>query len=128
MCALQDFRTGKNSKLSQKSLATVQLINLQSGVDLPNKDESGKETNRSCQNHEGVGHDAHPAKVQERRPETVDAKGCTEVKDAVQEQVETRRSRNEEGAPPPMIIFITELKVYHDDGYLGARDGQDYQN
>jgi len=101
------------------------LVDLDAAVNLPDKEERREESNRAAEDKEHQTHDRRPSKVQDHTRERLDLQCREIVHDRVQEDVDRRSTTCEEGTPPPMVIFGTQVEIAHQDRHLGARQDQD---
>lgn len=63
-------------------------------------------------------------KVEYRACEAVDIKFREIVQDRIQEDVKATCTSGEEGTPRPVVIFVAQMKVAHQNGDLGASQQQ----
>lgn len=100
------------------------LIHLDNTVDLTYEPKAREEPDGAGQQEEEEYHNGRVAEIQERRGTVLDRKLCDEVVAAVYEQIDCCEAGRQEGAPPPVIVLRTQVKVAQQNGGLRACDDQ----
>ena len=104
----------KNVLISQPAatapLPLTTLVHLDSTVDLTHEPQTGEEADGASEHEEGDADHGHVGEVQHGGYEALDAELGAVVPDGVQEEIQAGRACGQEGAPPPLVIFIAQLQ------------------
>lgn len=95
-------------------------INFDCSVDFTNEHISRIKTNSTSQKPECNDHQKRVTEVQKCWNELRYIQLCDEIKHCICKNIYSRSSRRDEGSPPPMIIFSTQLEIHHHNGDLGT--------
>jgi hypothetical protein len=91
------------------------LVHFDDAVDFPDEPEAGEETDGSRQQEEKEHHNERVAKVQECARRIVDLQLGDKIVATIDEQINGRESTREKAAPPPVIVFGTEMEIAEQD-------------
>jgi hypothetical protein len=113
---------------SQRSLSAVAclfaLIDLDRRINLRDEEEACKVSNGAREDEECHADKEHVSEEQKSRHELDHLELGDEVENAVQIQVQCTRTGRQVTAPPPMVIFGTQLEIHQHDRDLRTRDDQ----
>mmetsp|Transcript_14198 Transcript_14198/g.49377 ORF Transcript_14198/g.49377 Transcript_14198/m.49377 type:complete len:317 (+) Transcript_14198:2922-3872(+) len=99
-------------------------VNLDAGVNLLDEQEGCKVARDARHEAEHDRDKEHVAQVQQHR-HAAQRQARRHVQQAVHVDIHARGARDEEGAPPPVVVLRAQLEVGENDGDLGARDDED---